>query len=89
MWMHIGTKIGCAHCVEQFLIFGPRRIFSSEIDLHGMPRIHQSGTPQVVIGARISKSGDAMPKPGDFQGFTKPVNNTAKNLTIVIDTEVQ
>ena len=53
------------------------------------PATRLSGTPQVVIGARISKSGDAMPKPGDFQGFTKPVNNTAKNLTIVIDTEVQ
>lgn len=53
------------------------------------PAARLSGTPQVVIGARISKSGDAMPKSGDFQGFTKPVNHAAKNITIVIDTEVQ
>jgi cytochrome c-type biogenesis protein CcmH len=53
------------------------------------PAARLSGTPQVVIGARISKSGDAMPKSGDFQGFTKPVNNAAKNISIVIDTEVQ
>lgn len=53
------------------------------------PAARLSGTPQVVIGARISKSSNAMPQPGDLQGFTKPVNNTAKNITIVIDTEVQ
>jgi cytochrome c-type biogenesis protein CcmH len=53
------------------------------------PATRLSGTPLVIIGARISKSGDAMPKPGDLQGFTKPVTNSAKNITIVIDTEVQ
>jgi cytochrome c-type biogenesis protein CcmH len=53
------------------------------------PAARLSGTPQVVIGARISKGGDAMPKPGDLQGFTKPVNNTAQGLKIVIDTEIQ
>jgi cytochrome c-type biogenesis protein CcmH len=53
------------------------------------PAARLSGTPQVIIGARISKTGEAMPKPGDFQGFTKPVSNSAKNITIVIDTEVQ
>ena len=53
------------------------------------PATRLSGTPQVVVGARISKSGNAMPQPGDLQGFTKPVNNAAKNITIVVDTEVQ
>jgi cytochrome c-type biogenesis protein CcmH len=53
------------------------------------PAARLSGTPQVIVGARISKSGDAMPKPGDFQGFTKPITNNAKNIAIVIDTEIQ
>jgi cytochrome c-type biogenesis protein CcmH len=53
------------------------------------PAARLSGTPQVVIGARVSKGGDAMPKSGDLQGFTKPVNNTAQGLKIVIDTEIQ
>ena len=48
-----------------------------------------SSAPQVIIGARISKSGNAMPQPGDLQGATKPVTNTAKNITLSIDTEVQ
>jgi cytochrome c-type biogenesis protein CcmH len=53
------------------------------------PAARLSGTPQVIIGARISKSGEALPKPGDLQGFTKPVSNSAKNIAIVIDTEIQ
>ena len=53
------------------------------------PATRLSGTPQVVIGARISKSGNAMPQSGDLQGVSKPVNNAAKDIAIVIDTEVQ
>ncbi|HTE14817.1 MAG TPA: c-type cytochrome biogenesis protein CcmI [Burkholderiales bacterium] len=53
------------------------------------PANRLSGTPQVVIGARVSKSGNATPQPGDLQGFSKPVNHTGKNVTIVIDTEVR
>jgi cytochrome c-type biogenesis protein CcmH len=52
------------------------------------PAARLSGTPQVIIGARISKSGDAMPRPGDLQGISKPVNNVAKDIRIVIDNEV-
>ncbi len=52
------------------------------------PAARLSGTPQVIIGARISKSGDAMPQPGDLQGLSKPVNNTAQGIAIVIDTAV-
>ena len=53
------------------------------------PAARLSGAPQVIIGARISKSGNAMPQSGDLQGSTKPVSNTGKNISIVIDTEVQ
>jgi cytochrome c-type biogenesis protein CcmH len=31
-----------------------------------------SAFDQLVIGARISKTGQALPKPGDLQGLTKP-----------------
>ncbi len=53
------------------------------------PAARLSSAPQVIIGARISKSGNAMPQPGDLQGATKPVSNSGKNISIVIDTEVQ
>ncbi len=53
------------------------------------PAARLSGTPQVIVGARISRTGEALPKPGDFQGFTKPMSNGAKNIAIVIDTEIQ
>jgi cytochrome c-type biogenesis protein CcmH len=53
------------------------------------PATRLSGTPQVVIGARISKSGNAMPQSGDLQGVSKPVNHAAKDIAILIDTEVQ
>ncbi len=53
------------------------------------PSARLSSAPQVIIGARISKSGNAMPQPGDLQGATKPVTHTAKNIALSIDTEVQ
>jgi cytochrome c-type biogenesis protein CcmH len=53
------------------------------------PATRLSGVQQVVIGARVSKSGNATPQPGDLQGVSKPVSNTAKGITILIDTEVQ
>ncbi|HTD89950.1 MAG TPA: c-type cytochrome biogenesis protein CcmI [Burkholderiales bacterium] len=52
------------------------------------PAARLSGTPQVIVGARISKSGDAMPRPGDLQGTSKPINNRQKDLAIVIDSEL-
>ncbi len=52
------------------------------------PATRLSGTPQVIIGARISKSGNAMPQPGDLQGMSKPGNNTASGISVVIDSEV-
>ena len=53
------------------------------------PATRLSGTPQVIIGARISKSGDAMAQSGDLQGSSKAVNHSAKDIAIVIDTAVR
>lgn len=51
-----------------------------------MPQMKLSGFPQVVVGARISKSGSAMPQSGDLQGEVSPVapGQTAP-VTVVID----
>jgi len=63
--------------------------FTLDDSLAMSPANRLSGTPQVVIGARISKTGNAMPQQGDLQGFTKPMKNAAKDVRIVIDTEVR
>jgi len=38
-----------------------------------MPELKLSGFAEVVVGARISKSGDAVAKPGDLEGQSPPV----------------
>ena len=52
------------------------------------PTMKLSSFPEVIVGARISKSGDAMPQKGDLQGATRPLANRVDKLTIVIDGEV-
>lgn len=52
------------------------------------PTMKLSSFPKVIVGARISKSGDAMPRKGDLQGATRPLATGADRLTIVIDGEV-
>ncbi|MDD2767733.1 MAG: c-type cytochrome biogenesis protein CcmI [Methylococcus sp.] len=37
------------------------------------PGMKLSSYPRIVIGARISKTGNAMPSPGDLQGLTAPL----------------
>jgi cytochrome c-type biogenesis protein CcmH len=53
------------------------------------PGMRLSGFPRVVVAARISRSGDAAPKPGDLQGSSAPVANDAGSVTIVIDSVVK
>jgi cytochrome c-type biogenesis protein CcmH len=53
------------------------------------PAMKLSGQKQVVIGARVSRSGNATPQPGDLEGSTKPVAVGAERLSVVIDTEVR
>ncbi len=49
------------------------------------PGVKLSTTPTVVVEARISKSGGALPQPGDLFGRTTPVKPGAADLRIVID----
>lgn len=44
-----------------------------------------SSAGQVIVGARISKSGQAMPQTGDLEGLSAPVAVGAKDLRIEID----
>ena len=49
-------------------------------------KLSEAGT--VVIVARLSKSGDAMPQSGDLQGMSQPVTPGANGITVVIDREI-
>jgi cytochrome c-type biogenesis protein CcmH len=52
------------------------------------PGMKLSGHARVIVGARVSKSGDPAPKPGDLQGFSAPVANDAGGVRVVIDSVV-
>jgi cytochrome c-type biogenesis protein CcmH len=41
-----------------------------------MPAMSLSAFPQVVIGARVSKSGLATPQPGDLEGEVGPIDSS-------------
>ena len=49
------------------------------------PQMKLSNFPMVVVGARISKSGNAMPQPGDLQGQAAPTAVGASGIELVID----
>ncbi len=49
------------------------------------PELRLSGHGEVIVGARISKSGNATPQSGDLVGQSAPVRVGAKDLRIVID----
>ncbi len=48
-----------------------------------------SGAPAIIVGARISKSGNAMPQSGDLEGASAAIAPGAKGLRITIDRQVQ
>lgn len=43
----------------------------------------------VIVGARISKSGNAVRQPGDVEGYSKAVSTGTTGIEIIIDTEVR
>jgi cytochrome c-type biogenesis protein CcmH len=52
-----------------------------------MPSRKLSDVAMVVIVARLSMSGQAMPQSGDLEGMSQPVKPGADGITIVIDRE--
>jgi cytochrome c-type biogenesis protein CcmH len=53
------------------------------------PDMTLSKHDQVVILARVSKKPGASAQPGDLEGVSTPVRNTASNVNVVIDTEIR
>jgi cytochrome c-type biogenesis protein CcmH len=49
------------------------------------PQMKLSNFPRVIVGARISRSGDAMPRTGDLVGQVGPVDNLSGKLVVTID----
>ncbi len=50
------------------------------------PAMKLSNFPVVVVGARVSKSGNALPSPGDLSGQVANVKTGTEGLQILIDT---
>jgi cytochrome c-type biogenesis protein CcmH len=48
------------------------------------PAARLSSVQQVVVGARVSKSGNAMPQPGDWQALSSPVPVGTQGLNLEI-----
>jgi cytochrome c-type biogenesis protein CcmH len=53
------------------------------------PAFKLSTVAQVVIGARISKSGQATPSQGDLEGYSQPVNVGANGVSFTINSTVK
>jgi cytochrome c-type biogenesis protein CcmH len=53
------------------------------------PQMALSAHPRVVITARISRSGNAIPQPGDLTGASPQVANDAQGVNVVVDTVVK
>lgn len=63
--------------------------FSLDDSMAMTPGMSLSGFPRVVVGARVSKSGNATAQPGDLQGLSTPVASNADGVSIIIDTVVR
>lgn len=63
--------------------------FSLDDEMSMMPDAKISSFPQVVVGARISKSGNAKPEAGDFEGLTGAVVPGTGNVNVIIKTRRQ
>ena len=63
--------------------------FSLDDSMAMTPAGKLSAATRVVVGARISRSGNAAPQPGDLQGASAPVASSAQGVSVVIDQVVQ
>jgi cytochrome c-type biogenesis protein CcmH len=63
--------------------------FSLDDSMAMAPGMRISAFPRVVVAARVSKSGEAKPQPGDLQGASAPVANDADGIRVVIDSVVR
>lgn len=59
--------------------------FTLDDSLAMSPQTRLSGASRVIVGARISRSGNAMPQPGDLRGESAVVGPRADGLQLLID----
>lgn len=59
--------------------------FSLDDDMAMTPTMKMSSFPEVVISARITKTGQAIPASGDLEGYSQPVKIGDKDVTVLID----
>ena len=59
--------------------------FSLDDSMAMAPEMKISNFAEIVIGARVAKSGNAAPQSGDLEGFSKPVQLGAGGVAVVID----
>lgn len=61
-------------------------VFALDDGMAMAPNLKLSGFAQVVVSARVSRSGNATPQPGDLVGQSTPVASAVQGLRVVIDT---
>jgi len=59
--------------------------FTLDDSMAMQPQLKLSGFPEVVVVARISKSGSPMAQAGDMEGMTETIKPGSKGLNIVIN----
>ena len=62
--------------------------FSLDETMAMMPTMSLAKFSEVVVGARISKTGDAIPQSGDMQVLSDAVSVGAEGVNLVIDSIV-
>lgn len=63
--------------------------FTLDDSLSMSPAMRLSGATEVQVGARISKSGQPMPQPGDLQGLVGPVAVGARGVALEISETIR
>jgi cytochrome c-type biogenesis protein CcmH len=63
--------------------------FSFDDSMAMNPAAKLSGFSEVVVAARVSKSGNVMPQPGDLEGVSKPVHPGTNGMRVEIAQEIR
>lgn len=59
-----------------------RFVLDDSMSMPGGPKLSEH--KHVVVGARVSKTGDATPRPGDMEGYSQPTTADSKDVRITI-----
>ena len=65
------------------------RAFKLDDSMAMTPAARLSAAGEVVVEARVSKTGSATPSPGDLQGSSAPIKPGARDVLIVINDVVR